>query len=117
MASKKSTIQLTPKEAAQLREVGAYYGGKGTTGSADSRERQSNKRKTDTMKALYGSSPDNKRKPRPAAKKAAGPSAKRVGTDKRVAKTAVKPAAKKSGVVQGIRQYGPTSKNKNGFLR
>ena len=51
MATGKKAIELID-QSNQLKAVGQFYGGKGTTGSADSRERQSRKRRTDTIKAV-----------------------------------------------------------------
>lgn len=54
MAAKKS-VRQGDREADMnnLRKVGEYLGGKGTTGSADSRERQSRARRANLVRGVY----------------------------------------------------------------
>lgn len=59
MATGKRAIELIDQQTT-FAKVGEHFGGKGTTGSADSRERQSRKRKADTIKAVYSTGDDRR---------------------------------------------------------
>lgn len=122
MAKNKPAIELVDKQTS-FAKVGEYYGGKGTMGSADSRERQSRQRRTDTIKAVRSVSDDRRVGAAKTAPKTNRTSKmyqgtnnpkdqrpSRVSEDRRVSNT--KPRS-----TSGIRLYGPAVPPKKGIRK
>jgi len=122
MATGKKAIELVD-QSNQMKAVGQYYGGKGTTGSADSRERQSRQRRTDTINAVRSVGDDRRVGAAKTAPKTNRTSKmyqgtrnpvdqrpSRVSEDRRVSNT--KPRA-----AGGLRLYGPQVPAKKGIRK